>query len=76
MIFRIDYSKKGNQSNKMVSCPYFTTNYLKVNKTLKKKNTHDSFIIYMCVEGEAKIVTDAFNETIKKRRNCITSSCN
>ena len=64
--FRVSYDKTENQSNEMVSCPYFTTNYLKVNKTLKKDNYHGSFIIYMCIEGEAKILTDGFSESIKK----------
>jgi mannose-6-phosphate isomerase len=63
--FRVDYPKEENQSNKMVSCPYFTTSYLNVNTTLEKKNTYDSFIIYLCVEGEAEIKTDKFSETIK-----------
>jgi len=65
--FRVDYSKIENISNKMVSCPYFTTNYLPVaNETLNKTNTFDSFIIYMCVEGEVVIKTKTFSETIKK----------
>lgn len=64
--FRVKYSKIENTSNKMVSCPYFTTNYLKVNSNLKKENHHDSFIIYMCVDGEAKIETEQFSEVIKK----------
>ncbi len=65
--FRVDYSKSENVSNKMVSCPYFTTHYLPVeNETLNKTNTFDSFIIYMCVEGEVVIKTNAFSETIKK----------
>jgi mannose-6-phosphate isomerase len=64
--FKVSYDKTENQSNEMVSCPYFTTNYLKVNKTLKKDNYHGSFIIYMCIEGEAKILTDGFSESIKK----------
>ena len=63
--FRITYSKTKNTSNKMVSCPYFTTNYLEVNSTLKKENHHDSFIIYICVEGEAIITTETHVETIK-----------
>jgi mannose-6-phosphate isomerase len=63
--FRVDYPKEENQSNEMVSCPYFTTSYLNVNTTLEKKNTYDSFIIYLCVEGEAEIKTDKFSETIK-----------
>jgi mannose-6-phosphate isomerase len=64
--FRVSYDKTENQSNEMVSCPYFTTNYLKVNKTLEKNNHHGSFVIYMCVDGEAKILTDGFTESIKK----------
>jgi mannose-6-phosphate isomerase len=64
--FRITYDKTPNQSNEMVSCPYFTTNYLKINQTVKKVNKHDSFIIYMCVDGEAEIITEGFSESIKK----------
>jgi mannose-6-phosphate isomerase len=63
--FRVAYDKNENQSNKMVSCPYFTTNYLKINKSLKINNTFDSFIIYMCVDGEANILTPNNKETIK-----------
>lgn len=64
--FRVSYNKTENQSNEMVSCPYFTTNYLKVNKTLQKENHHDSFIIYMCVDGEGEIKANGFSEAIKK----------
>lgn len=64
--FRVTYNKTENQSNEMVSCPYFTTNYLKVNKTLQKENHHDSFIIYMCVDGEGEIKANGFSEAIKK----------
>ncbi len=64
--YKVKYSKKDNVSNKMVSCPYFTTNYLELTKTINKKNTHDSFIIYMCINGEALIETENYSETIKK----------
>jgi mannose-6-phosphate isomerase len=64
--FRIDYQKEENHSNKMVSCPYFTTNYLNINQTIQKKNTYDSFIIYMCVEGEATIHSSNYAEVFKK----------
>ncbi len=64
--FRVTYDKTPNQSNEMVSCPYFTTNYLKINQTLQKENKHDSFIIYMCVDGEAEIIANGFSEHIKK----------
>jgi mannose-6-phosphate isomerase len=64
--FRVDYQKELNHSNIMVSCPYFTTNYLKVDKTIQKENTHDSFVIYMCVDGEAEIRTSNHSEVIQK----------
>jgi mannose-6-phosphate isomerase len=64
--FRVQYSKTKNQSNEMVNCPYFTTNYMLLTKTVKKENHHDSFLIYICVEGEAKIITESHSETIVK----------
>ena len=64
--FRVSYNKDQNTSNKMVSCPYFTTNYLKVTCPINKQNTYDSFLIYMCVEGEANIIANSSRETIKK----------
>ena len=64
--FRVDYTKTENQSNKMVSCPYFTTSYLQVSETIKKENKQDSFLIYMCVDGDAKITVNGNSEDIKK----------
>lgn len=64
--FKIHYSKSKNQSNEMVSCPYFKTNYLHLSKPIKKENNHDSFIIYICVEGSANILTENYTEVIKK----------
>jgi mannose-6-phosphate isomerase len=64
--FRVDYSKKDNQSNQMVHCPYFTTNYIELTESLKKENIYDSFIIYMCVNGEVEIKMAHSSEIIKK----------
>ncbi len=64
--FRVTYSKTPNQSNQMVSCPYFTTNYLQVTESLQKENHKDSFIIYMCVEGEGQIEANGCTENITK----------
>lgn len=64
--FRVSYDKTANQSNKMVSCPYFTTNYLKIDQLFRKENDHDSFMIYICVEGEAEIRVENHAEVIKK----------
>tara|TARA_B110000046_G_scaffold182382_1_gene216268 strand:+ start:4868 stop:5845 length:978 start_codon:yes stop_codon:yes gene_type:complete len=56
--FRVKYSLDSNTSTELVSCPYFTTNVLEVNAPLKKENNHDSFMIYMCVEGAASLEVD------------------
>lgn len=64
--FKVQYSRTKNQSNEMVNCPYFTTNYLQLTKTVKKENYHDSFMIYMCVDGEANFSTNNHSELIKK----------
>ncbi|MGJ5642288.1 type I phosphomannose isomerase catalytic subunit [Formosa sp. S-31] len=64
--FRVFYQKTPNQSNEMVSCPYFTTSFLQVTEPLTKENIYDSFLIYMCVEGEAEITVDTYKETIKQ----------
>lgn len=64
--FRVNYKMEKNRSNEMVSCPYFTTNYLQIDKSIQKENTQDSFIIYMCVDGEAKITFSNHTETLKK----------
>ena len=64
--FKVSYSKVENVSNQMVSCSYFTTNFIHLTQTIKKENIHDSFIIYMCVEGETSVSTDGFSEIVKK----------
>ncbi|WP_299395788.1 type I phosphomannose isomerase catalytic subunit [uncultured Gelidibacter sp.] len=64
--YRVKYDTTANQSNEMVSCPYFTTSYLKVDSEIEKENTYDSFMIYICVDGEAEIKTEGKSEVIKK----------
>lgn len=73
--FRVTYNTDSNVPNKMVSCPYFTTNYLEIDKTIKKVNKQDSFIIYMCVEGKATILTNFGKETIEKGETLLIPAC-
>ncbi len=72
--FRISYSKAENQSNQIVSCPYFTTNFIPLDGIIQKQNEEDSFIIYICVDGEAEISTDLFSEKIKKGETILLPS--
>ncbi|APY07667.1 mannose-6-phosphate isomerase [Winogradskyella sp. J14-2] len=64
--FKVKYKKEKNTANNMVSCPFFTTNYLELDSELVKENTHDSFLIYMCVDGEVEVVADNTREVISK----------
>ncbi len=64
--FKVTYNTQINRSNDMVHCNYFTTNYLPVQGTILRENTHDSFVIYMCVEGHGQIESNGMVETIGK----------
>tara|TARA_R110002074_G_scaffold378515_1_gene556350 strand:+ start:1089 stop:2060 length:972 start_codon:yes stop_codon:yes gene_type:complete len=64
--FKVDYKKKKNASNELVSCPFFITNFIEIDMKLKKENTKDSFIIYLCVDGEVEVSTVNSNVTISK----------
>ena len=54
----MQYSLESNASTELVSCPYFTTNVSGSKAPILKENTHDSFMIYMCVEGTASLEVD------------------
>jgi mannose-6-phosphate isomerase len=64
--FRVDYNKQTNVSNEMVSCPFFTTNFLELDSDQEKENDKDSFLIYMCVDGEVEVLTETTSEIISK----------
>jgi mannose-6-phosphate isomerase len=51
--YKTKYQPQKNHDVKLVSCPYFTTNLLDFTKTTSKDYTNlDSFVIYVCLEGE------------------------
>lgn len=54
--FKRDYIWRENHSSKIAACEYFTTNFLPVKGTIFKDYSElDSFVIYMCVSGEADV---------------------
>jgi mannose-6-phosphate isomerase len=57
------YNKKINQSNAIVECPYFTTNFIPLDGTEAVTKTGDSFTVYMCVEGKFDL---EYNDVIFK----------
>ena len=73
--FRVNYTKDSDSPTELVSCTYFTTNVLKVNDTILKENTHDSFMIYMCVEGKAQIEVDGNQTEISMGETVLIPAC-
>jgi len=54
--YKTDYKTLKNQSSSLVHSPYFKTNIIQINNTIKKDYSQlDSFVIYMCVEGMFEI---------------------
>lgn len=51
--YKTKYEHKKDETVKLVSCPYFTTNLLDfTTSTSKDYSSFDSFVIYVCVAGE------------------------
>jgi len=64
--FKVTYEEEENHANNMVTCPYFTTNFLPIKGEIEKSNTYDSFLIYMCLDGSAIIVVGEEEAKIEK----------
>lgn len=62
---RLHYHQHLNHSEEIVSCPYFTTHYLKFDQEIEKDYFRlDSFVIYMCLKGRFTLVYEV-DQTIQ-----------
>ena len=74
--YKTPYLKEENISNEVVSCPYFTTNVLPVDREIKVDlSSKDSFVIYMCVQGEVAFEYKKQREIIKKGETILVPAC-
>ena len=65
--YKTKYVAEPNKSSEIVSCNYFTTNILKFDTKIDKNfNQLDSFIIYMCLDGNFEIEHESGKETVSK----------
>jgi len=65
--YRTDYKNELNKSTEVVSCNYFKTGILEFDQIIEKDiYPLDSFVIYICVEGEYEIVSPGMTEKVKK----------
>ncbi|MDL2256410.1 class I mannose-6-phosphate isomerase [Parabacteroides sp. OttesenSCG-928-K15] len=57
------YKAYTNETVPLASCPYFATNLLELDTQMRRDMTdHDSFFIYICMEGNAVIKDNKGNE--------------
>ena len=56
-----------NKSVNLVSCEFFNTNIIRLNSTINKEfYLNDSFVVYICIEGEFLIHWDESTEKVTK----------
>ena len=54
--YRTAYNKTLNNQSNIVDCQYFTTNIVSIEGKIEIDHSNkDSFVIYMCVKGEATL---------------------
>lgn len=63
--YKTKYITKKDTGSEIISCEYFTTNILEINKAINRDlNQYDSFVIYMCLEGNTSIVFNENNDSV------------
>lgn len=61
--YQTKYKQETNKLVELVSCQYFTTNLLTIDKDFKQDIIDiDSFIVYMCLEGSCTLKDDKQNK--------------
>lgn len=64
---KLNYKSVPNVSSQIFSSQYFTTNFLRVKgEVIKNYNCIDSFVVYMCVEGKARVYVNSKSERLEK----------
>ena len=61
--YETEYKVEENEPVELVSCEYFTTNLLKLDKNFEQDISHiDSFVILICLEGNCTLEDDKQNK--------------
>lgn len=62
----LERNSNESENEKLINCAYFQTNLLNIQKrTVKNYEKHDSFVILICVDGEAKLLVNDKTSNIK-----------
>ena len=61
--YQTHYTPEKDKDVELVKCPYFTTNLLDLDEMIMRDlRPIDSFVVYICMEGSAKLRDDKKNE--------------
>ena len=64
--YKTSYKPVKNETVKLVSCPYFTTNIVDfTHSTTKNYSALDSFVIHVCVEGAYTVKYNGIDYPVK-----------
>jgi mannose-6-phosphate isomerase len=64
---KIRLEKVINKSENLVSCEFFNTDVIRFNRPLEKEYySNDSFVVYICIEGEFFICWDGNSDKVTK----------
>ena len=64
--FKVNYTPEKNKTVTLVHSPYFNTNLLEMDMQVEKSFVNlDSFVIYMCLEGNAFLICDDYKECLE-----------
>ncbi|WP_395077823.1 type I phosphomannose isomerase catalytic subunit [Flavobacterium sp.] len=55
-----------NESNKVVDCPFFTTNFIPLNGKMIFQKNENYFRVYMCVDGDFEIICNDVKSKYQK----------
>ena len=65
--YRTHYTPKKDEPVELVTCPYFTTSVYDLTENMTMDYSElDSFVIYICMEGAAKVIDNEGNEVSMK----------
>ena len=61
-----EYAKNRNDSNEIVDCPYFTTNFIPLDGEILVSKSGKTFTVYMCTEGTFELEYNNSKSQYKK----------
>ncbi|MDR1356728.1 MAG: class I mannose-6-phosphate isomerase [Tannerellaceae bacterium] len=66
--YRTHYEQKKNDMVSLADCPYFSTNLLELEGDMERDfSALDSFVVYICMDGQATLCDDKGNELTLRR---------